>query len=206
MNRRKALCIGIDEYPGSNRLSGCVNDANVWARFFKGQGFDVTTLTDGDATFDGILGEMRSLVGSASAGDVLAIHYSGHGTRVPDENSEEVDAMDEALVPIDFDSNGLIIDDLIGPILDAAVDDVSINVFFDCCHSGGGTRLLASRTTTDEKARFMPLTQKMLEAHRKAQSDALARVDLPVARHEAGNEIRDELRGPKFTAVQFDPI
>lgn len=170
MNGRNALCIGIDAYPGNNRLSGCVNDANAWARFFKGQRFDVTTLTDGHATFDGILDDIRSLVDSASSGDVLAIHFSGHGTRVPDENSEEIDAMDEALVPIDFGSNGLIIDDLIGPILDTAADGVAINVFFDCCHSGGGTRLLANGTASDEKTRFMPLTHDMLEAHRKAES------------------------------------
>lgn len=169
MNGRSALCIGIDAYPGNNRLSGCVNDANAWADFFRRQGFEVSKLTDRKATFEGILGEMRSLVSSASPGDVIAVHYSGHGTRVPDDNSEEIDAQDEALVPIDFDSNGLIVDDLIGPILDTAADGVAINVFFDCCHSGGGTRLLVNRTASDEKVRFMPLTQEMLDAHRKAE-------------------------------------
>ncbi len=29
---KKALCIGINDYPGTqNDLSGCVNDANDWA-------------------------------------------------------------------------------------------------------------------------------------------------------------------------------
>ena len=170
MNERNALCIGIDAYPGSNRLSGCVNDANAWADFFKRQGFGVSKLIDHEATFEGILGEMRSLVGSASSGDVIAIQYSGHGTNIPDEDGEELDGQDEALVPIDFESNGFIIDDLIGPILDTAAAGVAINVFFDCCHSGGGTRLLVSPTTSDEKARFMPLTHNMLVAHRKAES------------------------------------
>ncbi len=172
MSECRALCIGIDAYEGPNRLSGCVNDAKAWAKFFKSQQYTVKTLLDEKATFDAIQDSISKLVESASSGDIVAIHYSGHGTRVPDRSADEKDHEDEAIVPHDFGTNGFIIDDVIGPILDKATEGVAINVFFDCCHSGGGTRLLAASGVAqsgDEKARFLPLTPRMIEVHRQAQ-------------------------------------
>ena len=38
----KALCIGINDYPGTdNDLSGCVNDAQDWAEELSRRGFTV---------------------------------------------------------------------------------------------------------------------------------------------------------------------
>ena len=40
---KKALCIGINDYPGTDSdLSGCVNDANDWAAELGGRGFAVS--------------------------------------------------------------------------------------------------------------------------------------------------------------------
>ena len=177
MSQRRALCIGIDAYAGRNRLGGCVNDTKKWSKFFTDRKFQVTVLTDQQATFDGIVTAIKTLIDSAVSGDIVAIHYSGHGTRVPDTSKEEVDGQDEALVPIDFGTKGFIVDDLIGPLIDRAKPGVAVHAFFDCCHSGGGTRLLATSDAAgsdDEKARFLVLTPKMIEVHNRAQQKRAA--------------------------------
>jgi len=161
VGKRYALCVGIDDYPEPNTLSGCVGDANDWEAFFRTQGVAVTKLTDGDATLKAILEGMRDVTQNAVAGDIVAIQYSGHGTTVPDSSGDEPDGNDEALVPFDFDSSGFLIDDDIGAVFDEAPSGVALNIFFDCCHSGTATRLLVSKKkmrALGEKARYLAAT------------------------------------------------
>jgi metacaspase-1 len=48
---KKALCIGINDYPGAaNDLSGCVNDTNDWVAELTACGFVVQKLLDSMAT------------------------------------------------------------------------------------------------------------------------------------------------------------
>lgn len=177
MGQKTALCIGIDQYGGSNQLSGCVNDARAWARFFEGSGFQVKLLLDGDATYNGILRSIEDAISQARAGDVVAVQYAGHGTRIPDTDGDEVDGEDEAIVPIDFSSSDVIVDDVLGPVFDRAANGAGVYVFFDCCHSGGATRLLSpptliSRGSRDQvKVRFMPPTEAMIARHRERQRE-----------------------------------
>lgn len=169
--QKYAICIGIDQYGGENQLSGCVNDANSWASFFQNAGFQTRQLLDGDATRNGIIGGIQLVIGKARSGDVVAIQYSGHGTSLPDQNGDEEDGNDEAIVPIDFAASDVIVDDDIGPLLDQAAPGVAINALFDCCFSGGGTRLLASsnvvpKLRSQSKVRYMPPTEAMIARHR----------------------------------------
>ena len=146
-------------------------------------------LTDQQATFDAIVTAIKTLIDSAVSGDIVPIHYSGHGTRVPDASKQEVDGQDEALVPIDFGTKGFIVDDLIGPLLDRAKPGVAVHVFFDCCHSGGGTRLLATSEAAgseDEKVRFLVLTPKMIEVHNRAPQKRAASNQLGVGTRAFG--------------------
>lgn len=172
MGKRYALCVGIDDYPAPNKLGGCVGDADDWEDYFRSQGFrDITKLTDGDATLKAILDGMRDVTQNAVAGDIVAIQYSGHGTSVPDSSGDEPDGNDEALVPVDFESNGFLIDDDIGAVFDEAPKGVAINVFFDCCHSGTATRLLVPKRKTralGEKVRYLAATEEMIEVHQRA--------------------------------------
>lgn len=156
--RRTALCIGIDAYPEPNRLSGCVSDARRWDALFKQQlGFtDVLRLEDRDATHDRILGELKRLVSQARSGDVLAFHYSGHGTTLEDDDGDERDGYDEAMVPIDFADGRFIRDDDLRNIFTGLADGVSLTCFMDCCHSGTITRVLGRTSRSGAgKARFM---------------------------------------------------
>lgn len=138
---RTALCIGIDDYKrAGDRLKGAVKDAELWAEVLRAAGFGVTLLTNRDATRNGILGSIFRMVTNASAGDVLVVQYSGHGTFAPDPTGDEQDDQDEAICPVDFRDGNLILDDDLAQLWDLIPDGVSLTLFFDSCHSGGANR------------------------------------------------------------------
>ncbi|HPU00088.1 MAG TPA: caspase family protein, partial [Armatimonadota bacterium] len=75
---KKALCIGINDYPGTqNDLSGCVNDATDWAAALTAHGFEVTTLLDAQASKAAMVATMGALIAGAAKGDTVVITYSG---------------------------------------------------------------------------------------------------------------------------------
>jgi hypothetical protein len=176
--RQRAVCVGIDQYPPPNALSGCVNDANDWAAALRGFGFDVAVVTNQDATWKGLNDALNGLVSSARPGDVLVLQYAGHGTLVDDLDGDEQGNRDSALCPVDFMSGGFLIDDDLRRIFSGLPDGVSVTCFFDCCHSGTITRLAAPgpvRIGGDVRRRFLNATPEMLAAHRRfRQSVSLA--------------------------------
>lgn len=54
---------------------------------------------------------IKVLVASGKKGDVLLLHYSGHGANVPDANGDEADRRDEILCPTDLDWKSPLTDD-----------------------------------------------------------------------------------------------
>ena len=92
MPKKLALCIGINDYPGTGSdLSGCVNDANDWAAVLKQNGFTVAKLLNSAATKKAILTSMKGMVSTVAKGDSIVIQYSGHGTYIPDQDGDEPD-------------------------------------------------------------------------------------------------------------------
>jgi hypothetical protein len=94
--KKYGLFIGINAYEGGiNPLKGCVNDATKMREAMTTKfGFnvaDTTLLTDAAATRAGILANLNKYATLAGVGDVLVVHYSGHGTLFPDKYSEEQD-------------------------------------------------------------------------------------------------------------------
>gem|GEM_PF-2905541 len=170
---RYALCIGIDQYPSPNTLNGCVSDATSWASILRAQGFNsVQMLTDQQATFGGFLGAVNQIVQTAVPGDVVVITYSGHGAKAPTVNGQ---MYAEGLVPIDFGTNGFIVDDDIGPIFDAARPNVAINFILDSCFSGGAKRFLSNAPTTVApgaaiRIRRLIATPEMIQVHQAAHA------------------------------------
>jgi hypothetical protein len=144
---KKAVLIGINRYriPGAD-LRGCVNDVkNIQAVLTQDYGFadkDVTVLTDLAATTKAMRRVIGALVKDARKGDVLLLHYSGHGSNVPDGNGDEADRRDEILCPTDLDWKKPFSDDWLRQTLDRLRAGVSLTVIMDCCHSGSNTRVL----------------------------------------------------------------
>ncbi|HEY0173821.1 MAG TPA: caspase family protein [Pyrinomonadaceae bacterium] len=153
--RRLALLVGISNYQrrGAPDEWGHLNTEldlellqQVLVDKFKFAAADITVLRDKKATRDAILSEMRNLVARAGRGDVVFLHYSGHGDTIPDDNGDEVDGRDESLVPFDYvskkDHSKNIRDDEVGKILDELKKKgpASVTVSLDSCYSGTATR------------------------------------------------------------------
>jgi hypothetical protein len=146
---KKALCVGINNYPGtSNDLLGCVNDANDWSAWLTGLGFETSQLLDAQATRQNVKNGLAGLVALAGENDVIVFTYSGHGTQVIDLSSDEGDTYDEAIYVYD----GTILDDDLRSIIDKLDTKATLVVISDSCFSGTVTRLLPEHT----KPRFMP--------------------------------------------------
>lgn len=158
--RRVALCVGIDAYPGSSALQGCVADAKRWASTLANLGFRCTELLDARASYDGILRQLEQLIGEASAGDSVVFQFAGHGTQLADPDGDEDEGYDEALVPCDFESGAMLCDDDLREVLLKLKPGVSVTCFLDCCHSGTATRLLmrnAGGPVQRGRSRFLKL-------------------------------------------------
>lgn len=144
---KRAVLIGINRYriPGAD-LRGCVNDVNNLRQVLtECHGFkasDITMLTDFAATKTAMQAAIRKLIQGARAGDVLLVHYSGHGANVPDNDGDEADERDEILCPTDLDWKDPLTDDWLRTTFDRLRKGVSLTAIMDCCHSGTNTRVL----------------------------------------------------------------
>ncbi|KAI9387471.1 hypothetical protein POPTR_010G175000v4 [Populus trichocarpa] len=141
---KKALLIGCN-YPGTKaELKGCINDVKrMYQCLVDRYGFsedNVTILIDTDDSYTQPTGRnvrqaLKDLVRSAEPGDMLFVHYSGHGTRLPAETGEDDDTgYDECIVPCDMN---LITDDDFRDFVDQIPQGCRITVVSDSCHSGG---------------------------------------------------------------------
>ncbi len=168
---KKALVIGINDYapigPGGPDLNGCINDARDMANTLVICGFppaNIRILTNQNAKRANIIAYLNWLMANTKSGDSLAFYYSGHGTRVANIGADlEIDGLDEAIVPHDYSTAGVLKDDDFKAIFDNHLKrGVNLEVIFDCCHSGTGTRNMSfmSSETVIETPRFI---EPMLE-------------------------------------------
>ena len=159
-----ALCIGINNYPGTDMdLAGCVNDASDWAAELGARGFAVRTLLDAEATKAAMVAAMREVIAIAIAGDLVAITFSGHGTYVfdtddsSDGRGDEPDGFDEALCPHDVQASGdPLTDDEIHALFAARASGVRLLLIADSCHSGTVSRAVPGAAGVGPRKRFLP--------------------------------------------------
>eukprot|EP00747_Dinoflagellata_sp_TGD_P170989 gnl/TRDRNA2_/TRDRNA2_203915_c0_seq1.p1 gnl/TRDRNA2_/TRDRNA2_203915_c0~~gnl/TRDRNA2_/TRDRNA2_203915_c0_seq1.p1 ORF type:complete len:431 (-),score=68.24 gnl/TRDRNA2_/TRDRNA2_203915_c0_seq1:131-1369(-) len=149
--RKRALLIGIN-YTGTRAaLKGCHNDVRRMSSLLTRQyGFNAQTemrilMDDQRSTMPtrkNIMDCAMWLVADARPGDCLFFHYSGHGAQQEDPQCAEEDAMDETILPCDFQSSGQIVDDELYEIMLARLPSgVKLTAVMDCCHSGTGLDL-----------------------------------------------------------------
>ena len=145
VNRKRALLIGINYVGQQGQLSGCHNDVkNIKKYLTSVHGFNpdemLILMDDGRhhaPTRKNIVDAFQRITEYSKAGDVVFVHYSGHGGRVRDTSGDEEDGYDETLIPVDFQRAGQIIDDDILKILVKPIKaGVNCTVLMDCCHSG----------------------------------------------------------------------
>lgn len=139
-----ALIVGINYENTINELSGCINDANNMNKFLNGYAYKnenivlLTDETDLKPTKRNIISEFTNLLQKSINGDTLVFYYSGHGTNTYDLNGDEIDGIDELIVPIDTTSiESCILDDELKTIIyNNLKQGVKLFVLMDCCFSG----------------------------------------------------------------------
>ncbi len=162
MASKYALCIGINNYPGTDSdLAGCVNDANDWTALLTSLGFVTKKLLDRQATRANILSEMTNMVSQAQKGDSIIFQYSGHGTYIPDVDGDEADQTDECLCPYDLRTKGVITDDQLYELFNKKATGVRLVMISDSCHSGTVTRFAPNASAKNKKeqktrVKFLP--------------------------------------------------
>ncbi len=155
----KALLVGINTYPDAP-LRGCINDIENMRALLQHRhtltNEQMHIVRDGEATKDRIVQELQWLAApvAGETNPVRLFHYSGHGTYVVDQNGDEPDGRDEAVVLYDFRQNGVLTDDVLHQLYNRFGRATHLLLTMDCCHSGTITRNIAR----DVVYRYLPNT------------------------------------------------
>ncbi|KAJ6828322.1 uncharacterized protein M6B38_362865 [Iris pallida] len=145
--RKRAVICGISYRHSRHELKGCLNDAKCMKylllnRFhFPESSIIMLTEEERDPfkipTNHNIRMALYWLVQGCQPGDSLVFHYSGHGAQQRNLNGEEADGYDETLCPLDFETQGMIVDDEINALIVRPLPlGVKLHAFIDACHSG----------------------------------------------------------------------
>jgi len=150
--RRKSLLIGINYTGSSHELRGCLSDIENVAEFLRYRNYpedqrSQVILRD-DADQDGpfypnghnMLAAMDWLVSEPNT--TCFLHYSGHGGQVPDPDGDRTTGLDDTIVPVDFETKGMIDSDTLHRhLVTALAPGSTLFIVFDCCHSGSAVEL-----------------------------------------------------------------
>ena len=151
---KRALVIGLGEQQDKawNKINGD-KDVPLVKGMLKSAGFkSVTTLVNRQATKTGIIGAFKKMTASCKQGDVVYVHYSGHGQQMTDVHNDEKDGLDECWIPYDacrkasatYHGEKHLTDDELNVYLNAIRNKIGAKgkllVVIDACHSGDGTR------------------------------------------------------------------
>ena len=99
-----ALLVGIGRYEDTRSWKNLSspNDLKYLNDALLQQGFiaeNIQTLKEEAATYKAILEALVDLADKSNKGDIVYFHFSGHGQQIEDDNGDEADGYDEALVP-----------------------------------------------------------------------------------------------------------
>ena len=156
---RHALLVGISDYPQYTdndaswpKIHG-VNDVQLIKPILKKQGFRINTLQDKTATYKAITKSLVKLKDEVREGDIVYVHFSGHGQAVEDESGDEEDGWDEAFIPYDaqrrykinvYAGEKHLPDDELNEYLNAIREKIGqrgiLYVVIDACHAGSSYR------------------------------------------------------------------
>lgn len=103
---KHALLFAISDYPesgGWDKLSSTndllhITKALQWIGFEQNQ---IVSVVDEKVTIAGIKEAFANLNARIKKGDIVFIHFSGHGTQVEADRDNKIDGLDECLVPYD---------------------------------------------------------------------------------------------------------
>ena len=108
---KHALVCAIGDYPvyetdpcsGWSKINGD-NDIPFVLDILYANGFqqpNIAVLKNEEATFNGIKMAFKRLLKAVACGDVVYIHFSGHGQLITDLDGDEESGLDESMIPYD---------------------------------------------------------------------------------------------------------
>ena len=102
---RRALVIGIgqQEDKGWGKINGD-RDVSLVEEMLKNAKFkmgNVKKLVNQQATKAAIVNAFMALASQSKRGDVVYVHFSGHGQQMKDVHNDEKDGLDECWIPYD---------------------------------------------------------------------------------------------------------
>lgn len=125
-----------------SRLNGCINDVVDMGAYLRECGVqEVKTYTDAagprDTSRASIIAKLTELSRRSWSDDLdmAWIHYSGHGSFIADRSRDEDDGRDECIVPSDYLTAGMIIDDVLRSVLASFNPRTWLIMVTDACHS-----------------------------------------------------------------------
>lgn len=164
---KRALVIGLgmQEDKAWGKINGD-RDVPMVKQMLQRSGFaDIRTLVNQQATKSGIVRAFQALESDCRTGDVVYVHFSGHGQQLTDLNGDETDGYDEAWIPYDAykeycradGGERHLVDDELGVLLSAIRQRIGkrgkLLVVVDACHSGGITRGMEDSCEEEETER-----------------------------------------------------
>lgn len=151
---KRALVIGIGQQEDKSwdKINGD-KDVDYVVEMLRGAGYgQINTLMNGQATKAGIVSAFKTLAASCKTGDMVYVHYSGHGQQMKDRHRDEADGNDECWIPYDAyrspcqkdQGEKHLTDDEVNVLLNGIRNKIGdagkMLVVIDACHSGDGTR------------------------------------------------------------------
>ena len=142
---KKALLIGLNytSIPPI-KLRGCINDIvnmrNMLIDAYGYQHSNIVMLRDDILnppmlpTVVNIIQQLQILAAQSANLEEIIIHYSGHGSLIKQIGNDEPTGMDQVIIPLDYQTNGVIVDyQLLSIIKNIKCRCI---LLFDSCHSG----------------------------------------------------------------------
>lgn len=151
---KRALVIGLGEQQDKEwtKINGDKDIAYVVEYLRIGGYNDIKTLTNKQATKKSIVTALQMLAKVSQRGDIVYIHFSGHGQQMKDVDGDERDSLDECWIPYDaykvpckkdYGEKHLSDDEiniLLKDIRNKIGDEGKMLVVVDACHSGDSSR------------------------------------------------------------------
>ena len=153
---KRALVIGVGQYedPEWGIINGDKDVLYVNSFLEKAMfpNTNIQKLVNQQATKSAIVDAFKTLAWQSNKGDIVYVHFSGHGQQMKDMNNDEKDGLDECWIPYDAyrkpcdkdrGEKHLSDDEVncyLNIIRDKIGDSGKLLVVIDACHSGDATR------------------------------------------------------------------
>ena len=170
----RALVVGISKYPDGSGWdkTHAQNDLRLICPLLIENGYseeNIIVLADEQATKTAIIWSLKYLSTQSEAGDYIYIHFSCHGQQMYDDNSDEEDGLDEAIIPYDakkyyqkgiYEGEKHLRDDELGEWLEKIrrkiTNQGNVIVLIDACHSGTVMHCIKSFSFLEEYFEGLP--------------------------------------------------